>query len=219
MVQIISVLQRKGGAGKSTLACCLASLINSSGAKVLVVDTDPQSTSFERIGKSEEAGLDTVQFYQEETLRGAVAHYSKNYDVIVIDTAGYDSKIAEYVIYDSDLVLIPSKAGYDDLEGATKTFAHIVQLKKKFNLELSAKLVMWGVDPSTKVFGATQNALCEFNLPFYKTAVRNLTGFERLSWFGGLPEGAARKDLNSLLAEMQMCEDIDYYTNQNRKVA
>jgi len=42
MTQVISVVQEKGGAGKTTLLTALASLMVADGAKIAVIDTDPQ---------------------------------------------------------------------------------------------------------------------------------------------------------------------------------
>jgi chromosome partitioning protein len=41
----IAVAARKGGVGKTTIACGLASVLSSQGQKVLVVDLDPQSNA------------------------------------------------------------------------------------------------------------------------------------------------------------------------------
>jgi chromosome partitioning protein len=42
MTQVIGVVQEKGGAGKTTLLTALASLMAADGAKIAVIDTDPQ---------------------------------------------------------------------------------------------------------------------------------------------------------------------------------
>ena len=42
MTQVISAVQQKGAAGKTTLLAALASLMAADGARVAVIDTDPQ---------------------------------------------------------------------------------------------------------------------------------------------------------------------------------
>ena len=41
----VAVLNQKGGAGKTTLATCLARALQLEGARVLLVDSDPQGSA------------------------------------------------------------------------------------------------------------------------------------------------------------------------------
>ena len=66
MTQVISVVQEKGGAGKTTLLTAIASLMVQDGARIAVIDTDPQR-HLEAWGRKEQADLDWL--YEEEAAR------------------------------------------------------------------------------------------------------------------------------------------------------
>jgi chromosome partitioning protein len=46
----VAVVARKGGVGKATIACGVASILATQGKQVLVVDLDPQSNSAYALG-------------------------------------------------------------------------------------------------------------------------------------------------------------------------
>ena len=107
VTQVISVVQEKGGAGKTTLLITLASLMVADGARVAVIDTDPQH-NLEDWAKKEETDLDWIFEDNDEklipTIR-ALKKASPAYDVILVDTAGFKSAMAVYAINAAGLVL------------------------------------------------------------------------------------------------------------------
>jgi len=120
--RIISVAHRKGGIGKTTITIHLASaLAIERGLKVMVFDTDSQSSAIE-YRKFEQENIYTdqkppypIEFVQPKYLFDDIRRSFDKYDVIFIDvprmteTAG-DGQITTALSY-CDTVLVPVVAG------------------------------------------------------------------------------------------------------------
>lgn len=90
MAQVISVVQEKGGAGKTTLLTAIASLMVQDGARIAVIDTDPQR-HLEAWARKEKTDLDWLYEEDDEKLIPTVKALKKAdppYDAIFVDTAG-----------------------------------------------------------------------------------------------------------------------------------
>lgn len=106
---IVSVINEKGGSGKTSLAINLACKLNDEGDKVLLLDLDPQRSAevFVSIRKSEK--LKEAFVYERKLID------LKSYDSVIIDTGGRDSKEMHYALQNADIVLIPTYPSQYDL--------------------------------------------------------------------------------------------------------
>jgi chromosome partitioning protein len=116
MAFVVAVAQRKGGAGKSTVAANLAVALAASGARAALLDTDPQAT-LTRWHGLRSAAAQPLPFESPSGWRvpQAVDRFRKTMDFIVLDTpphADTDSRIAMRA---ADLVLIPLQPSVADL--------------------------------------------------------------------------------------------------------
>lgn len=118
MGKVITVAQQKGGAGKTTLAVTLAVALARDGARVAVMDTDPQGSlgrwfmqRRERLG---DPGLDFATAsawgvsYECEKLR-------KVSDFVIVDTPPKVDADLRPALREADLVLIPVAGSHLDL--------------------------------------------------------------------------------------------------------
>jgi len=67
------------------------------------------------------------------------------------------------------------------------------------------------VNKNTAVFKHAQQMLKESQMPLLSVAVPSLTGFDVISWNGGMPEGKAKQALNGFVAALQMEAFLPYY--------
>lgn len=105
---IISVLNQKGGVGKTTLSINLAGYFaQQQGRRVLLVDADPQGSS---LAWSSTRDLDPafpVVGMAKPTLHRDLPTIAASYDVTIIDGAPRVSELARTAILAADFVLIP----------------------------------------------------------------------------------------------------------------
>lgn len=211
--QIISAIQRKGGACKSTMLQCIAAKMGSDGARVLIIDTDPQASCVEWAGEQDIKNVDTLAHLDEDTLIEIIEKVSPQYDVILLDTAGYDSRMAGYAIAASDLILIPSGGSKSNVMGAARTWKHAEITTKNLKTPPQIRVAFWGVKKNSKVYDHAADAMKAANIPIVESHVGNLVGFEAMSWNGGLPSGVAAIALNQFMGSIQKDGLLEFYND------
>lgn len=212
--QVICALQRKGGACKSTMLQCLAGRIGKDGARVLLIDTDAQKSCIEWAEEQEIENVDTVEHLDEDTILDLIEKAKERYDAVFVDTAGFDSRMATYVIQGADLILIPSGPSKSMVKGAAKTWQHAKISTQNNRNPPEIRAVIWGVKKNTAVYKHALETIRSADIPTVSNHVGHLTGFEAMSWNGGLPEGSAGSALNQFVASMQIDGLIDFYKNK-----
>lgn len=106
MYVIISILNQKGGTGKTTLAVNMAREYTKRGLKTLLVDSDSQGSA---LRWHEESGGDLIDLtcLPVNTLDKDVVKFKDRYERIIIDGVPRVSPLTVCAIKAADLVLIP----------------------------------------------------------------------------------------------------------------
>ncbi len=213
MTQVISIVQEKGGAGKTTLLSSLAALMVADGAKIAVIDTDPQR-HLEAWAMKERTPLDW--HYEEDDERliptvKALKGAEPPYDAIFIDTAGFKSAMSIYAINAASLVLIPSKANEADAKGAMRTHAHVQSVAESMDKTIASYVVMMDIDSHTNITQSVIDALDAQTIPRLEAMCGHRTGFKEMTSTGELPTGPAKREAQKILAELQYKKLLDYY--------
>jgi len=119
MAFVVAVAQRKGGAGKSTVAANLAAALSGLGERVALLDTDPQKTLSHWHAQRGKAGgrAAALEFEAAAGWRvpAACDRLRRSHDVILLDTPPHDDTDARIAIRASDLVLVPLQPSAADL--------------------------------------------------------------------------------------------------------
>lgn len=132
VVKILTVANRKGGAGKSTCAAHLAVEATKSGLQVILIDMDPQKTLEMWWGKRNDENPYLIDTIEQELESVITKLREKSFDLCIIDTPGDASMNAIAGIRAADLVLIPSKPTAPDLTAIGRTISMVEDSKKKF---------------------------------------------------------------------------------------
>jgi chromosome partitioning protein len=118
MGQIVSLIARKGGVGKTTLAANLAGEMASGGAEVRLLDADPQKslTIWASMGTGFlSSRVMNAVFDNEKEPLAAVAALQESTDILIVDTPPGFAEPAIFAARLSDLVLLPCGASPLDL--------------------------------------------------------------------------------------------------------
>jgi chromosome partitioning protein len=103
-MKTVALLNRKGGAGKTTTAIGLALGLVSLGLRVGLVDCDPNGSAARWLSGMD--GLDMVPCAAGD-LEALLQGLTNDYDIIVVDSPPNDEKAMRHIARSSDLVLLP----------------------------------------------------------------------------------------------------------------
>jgi len=190
MALVIAVAQRKGGAGKSTLAANLAAAYAGLGERVALLDTDPQQTlAHWHAARRTSARALALDFEAPSGWRvpGATDKYRRSHDIVLLDTPPHDDTDARIAIRAADLVLVPLQPSAADLwaMGATLDLA---KAEKR-----PAALTLNRVPAQGKVAAEVAQALREQGLTLIDAPLGNRSGFVTAFASGlGVTEAAPR---------------------------
>lgn len=122
MSTIIAFANPKGGAGKTTAALILASELASKGARVTIIDADPERwiSNWGRL-PNKPANVQIISDVTEDTIVSVVDEAASNSTFVIIDLEGTASLMVANAIGMSDLVVIPTQGASMDAKGAAKT--------------------------------------------------------------------------------------------------
>lgn len=136
MTKVISVCNKKGGSGKSTVTTNLAYASCQDGQNVVIIDTDyTQGSSLDWYAKrNNNDGLLAVEAFDQESLKNIIFKAKeKSIDYVFIDTPGTDANIVNTAISLSDHCLIVTKTGGFDIKRSAET----VETAKKLGIPTS----------------------------------------------------------------------------------
>ena len=91
-MKVISLINQKGGVGKSSATVNLATALNKLGKSVLVIDFDPQGDTTDYSNILEEQTLTSKELLFEKELR-EVAIKTKYYDLVPADISLADAEL------------------------------------------------------------------------------------------------------------------------------
>lgn len=104
-MKIISLLNEKGGSGKTTVSLNLATALHRKGLKVVLVDADPQGTARDwRAASPEDADLPPVVAFDRPQMLSSLN--SLNADIVIIDTPAKAESMSAVAIRVAHLALV-----------------------------------------------------------------------------------------------------------------
>lgn len=199
MREVISVCNRKGGVGKSTIAVCLAVGYAYAGKEVVLIDTDPQASS---------SGFRTLRMEKEDLPQFAAAKVHdpvlhkdlKNlaFDICIIDAAGGESEMQRNAMRVSDLIVIPSAPSGFELWASEDTFKKVRELRE---FKPHAKAVAFynlcrpgGTLLMEEALVVQKDFERDYGVPFLKKVLYNREAYRKATTNGlGIQESDDRK--------------------------
>ncbi|MFM8679184.1 MAG: ParA family partition ATPase [Alphaproteobacteria bacterium] len=205
MASIITFAQRKGGAGKTTLAAHLAAGWALGGRRVAAVDVDPQG-SLARWGELRTALVGAAALPVAKVsgwrLSLELDRLRREAEIVVIDSPPHAELAARAAIRAADLVVIPVQPSPMDL-WATQATLEMARAERR-----RALLVLNRIAPRTRLAQEIAAALGAGDVRLAATTLGNRTAFASCLAYGSSveedePGGAAAGEVLHLRAEIE----------------
>ena len=171
-MKTITILQQKGGVGKTTLTLNLALFYAKEGAKVAVCDADSQGSLTDIADMLEGVELVSV----EQVLDGQV-----DAQVLLIDTSPRNDIELPKLLATTDYALLPVRPGYLDALAMKATCA----ILKASNVPKSG-IVLNQVQHRTAVTKDVLNMLTKFEIPILMARVGQRVSYTRSAMTNGV---------------------------------
>ena len=205
-MSIISILNPKGGCGKTTLSTNLARYYHDQKQKTLLVDTDPQGSSSDWHAAREDNPLPFIAYNKPDNLK-ALPGVASAYDTVIIDGAAKLEGMMSAVIKVSDLILIPVQPSPYDI-WATADLVDLIKARQNVTDGYpKAAFVVSRAVKRTLLEREVVEALAEYELPVFDRCTTQRQVYPRsaalgLSVFDGMTAIQARNEIKSIAEEL-----------------
>lgn len=217
-MKVVTIVQQKGGAGKTTLACMLASGALSMGKKVHCIDADRNMQMGEWKNRSQNYNweIEKPEWPTDLTtsqMSGTINDFTnkldqletEGVDLVIVDTRPGSNEDTEDIAYVSDVVLVPARAVPAEYKLAMKTFDWMVALKESFPEEPNHPTIMMvlsdaspaiinAMSPNGSLDGLTKTELeiltALVKYPFCQAAIPQTQICKQLTFLGPLESAA-----------------------------
>ena len=202
----ISIQNQKGGVGKTTLAIHISHALALKGARVLLVDADPQGSARDWAAARSDKPPFSVIGLDRPTLHRDLPPLAKDYDHVVIDGPPRVSELARSAIIAADLVVVPIQPSPYDVWAADEVIK-LIREASVFKETLKSVFVINRRIVNTAIGRDVGDALAEYLIPVLKTVVSQRVSFAESAAAGGTvldtdPNGAAAKEILALTEEI-----------------
>lgn len=180
---IVTLGSHKGGCSKSTLTVNVAAEMARQGRRVLVVDADPIGTTSRWIADREQHSPDrpgVTGIIKRGDLARTLRGLRPDYDVVLVDTGGFDSQELRSAAIASDVLIAPIRPSSFDTD-ALPRFVEVLSGAATFNPGLKVRGIFTQVPTNDRgrALGEVKTVLGDYpEIPLFDTTMwmRNAYG-------------------------------------------
>ena len=204
--RVLSILNQKGGAGKTTLATNIAHALQLADYDVLLVDADPQGSARDW-SEASRGGICPVVALDRETLARDLPAITGGYDWVVIDGPPQIARISAAAVTVSDIVLIPVQPSPFDIWSCADLVDIVEARRSVMQGSPLAAFVITRAIINSKLSGEVADALGEYGLPVLSARTTQRVAYPTAAATGDTvfidPTGPAAREIEAIRDEME----------------
>ena len=205
---VISILNPKGGVGKTTLATNISRALQPWAEDVLLLDMDPQQSAQEWAARNPD-DYPGVLGVQQDNLLQIIPKVKNRFDLIIIDGAAImGPRSLTDAIRVSDAVLIPVQPSGLDIWGTADLIELITTRQSLTNGRPKAAFVVSRQVQGTRFATDIHTRLEQMDLPVFTSRLTQRIAFAEAASIGQSvldyqPAGKAAQDIHAITEELQ----------------
>lgn len=184
----IAFANPKGGAGKTTAALILATELASRGARVAIIDADPERwiSQWGALPGRPDA-IRIVADVTEDSIVDQIDEAERGAQFVIVDLEGTASLMVANAIGMADLVVIPTQGSAMDAKGGAKTIRLIRNQERMARRKIahSVLLTRTGAAVTTRSLRNVQEQLARSGVDVFLTPIVERAAYRDLFDFGG----------------------------------
>ena len=170
---IISLVNQKGGVGKTTIALNLAGCLSERGRRVLLVDADPQGSVFQWQSIANDTSFDMEHRPSASLIDNSMG---RNHDYTIIDAPPAIGDITRAVLAVSNLAIVPVGPSPLDIWSSKETI-NLFGDAKKTNRRFKSKLLICKKIVGTRVGKEVREALETYGMGLFQSEISQRIAF------------------------------------------
>ncbi|HTO31807.1 MAG TPA: ParA family protein [Pararhizobium sp.] len=215
---VITFANTKGGAGKTTAALILATELARHGARVTILDADPQhwiSHWHDISGKI--PNVDVISYVTMTSIQGHINENKAKTDYFIIDLAGARNTLMATAIGLSDHVMIPIQGCAMDAKGGAQVLELLGYLKEKAGVDIPHSVVLTRVNSlvTTRALQVVKQLLAQRAVHVLETPIIERSAFRDIFDCGGTLQTMDPHRVSNL---DKACENARAFGDEVRKL-
>ena len=197
---VIVLASPKGGVGKSTTALVLGTTLAERGAKVTVIDADPNQPI---VGWAELPGcpptLEVQSCTSEKAIISTIRTASEQSPFVIVDLEGTANLLVAYAISRADLVIVPTQGSHLDGKEAAKAIQLVKEQEEYLGRAIPFAVVITRTSAAIrpKTLQHVEHLLQEAGIPMFRTQMLDREPFRAIFSLGGSLENLSPKDVST----------------------
>ncbi|SFJ27055.1 ParA family protein [Albimonas pacifica] len=185
---VICFANPKGGSGKTTTALLLATQLADRGARVVVIDADPERwiSQWGRLDGRPE-NIEIVEGVSEDGIVDAIDEASERAQFVIVDLEGTASLMVANAIGMADLVVVPLQGSSMDARGGAKTIKLIRNQARMARREIPYGVVLTRTSAAimSRALRNVREQLLRGGIDMFETPIVERAAYRDMFDYGG----------------------------------